>query len=199
MSERPFYERWFLAVWEPQPIVRLELVRIFATLAILAFLASRIVHADDWLSSAGFHVPPLEDDWRQRIALPPLAPWGAWLVAIMLALTGLATAAGAFTKWVSPVFAALMVYVSLADRLEAFTVSKLGTVIAIALAVSPAGTRISVDSWRRRRRDKTYVPPELCSGGSVRFFQIMLPVFYFSSGYCKATGDWLHDPLVLYS
>jgi len=199
MTERPFYERWFIAVFEPQPIVRLELVRILATLAILAFLASRIVHADDWLSSAGFHVPVIEDDWRQRIAVPPLPPWGAWVVALALALTGLATAAGAFTKWVSPMFAALMVYVTLADRLEAFTVSKLGTVIAVALAVSPAGTRISVDSWRRRRRDKTYVPPELCSGGSVRFFQIMLPVFYFSSGYCKASGDWLRDPLVLYS
>jgi uncharacterized membrane protein YphA (DoxX/SURF4 family) len=199
MTDRPFYERWFIAVFEPQPIVRLELVRILAPLAILAFLASRMVHADDWLSTAGFHPPPLEDDWRQPLSLPAIAPWGAWLVAIALALSGLATIAGAFTRWASPVFAALMAYVTLADRLEAFTVSKLGTVIAVALAVSPAGTRISIDSWRRRRRDKTYIPPELCSGGSVRFFQLSLPVFYFSSGWSKATGDWLHDPLVLWS
>jgi hypothetical protein len=198
-TERPFYEKWFIAIFEPQPIVRLELVRILATLSIVAFLGSRILHADDWLSNAGFHLPALEDDWRQRVNLPALPVWGAWFVGGLLALTGLATAAGAFTRWVSPIFAALMVYVTLADRLEAFTVSKLGTVIAVFLAVSPIGTRMSVDSWRRRRRDPAYVPPELCSGGNVRFFQLMLPIFYFSSGVCKASGDWLHDPLVLFS
>ncbi|MEO6774060.1 MAG: HTTM domain-containing protein [Kofleriaceae bacterium] len=199
MTDRPFYERWFIAVFEPQPIVRLELVRILAPLAILAFLSSRLIHPDDWLSSAGFRLPALEGDWRQPLSLPPIPSAAAWGVAIVLALSGLATAAGALTRWASPVFAALLAYVTLADRLEAFTVSKLGTVIAIALAVSPCGFRISVDGWRRRRRDKTYVAPELCSGGSVRFFQLMLPVFYFSSGLCKASGDWLHDPLVLWS
>jgi hypothetical protein len=198
-TERPFYEKWFIAIWEPQPIVRLELVRILAPLAVVLFLSSRIIHADDWLSTSGFEVPALEDDWRQPLSIPAIAPWAAWLVAITLALTGLATVAGAFVRWTTPIFAALMAYVTLADRLEAFTVSKLGTVIAVALAVSPIGTRMSVDSWRRRRRDKTYVPPELCSGGSVRFFQVMVPVFYFSSGYSKWTGDWIHDPLVLWS
>lgn len=199
MTERPLYEKWFLAIWEPQPIVRLELVRILAPLTVVLFLGSRIIHADAWLSTDGFQIPALADDWRQPLNIPAIAPWAAWLVAIALALTGLATSAGAFVRWTSPIFAALMAYVTLADRLEAFTVSKLGTVIAVALAVSPIGTRMSVDSWRRRRRDPSYVPPELCSGGSVRFFQLSLPIFYFSSGLSKASGDWIHDPLVLWS
>ena len=37
------------------------------------------------------------------------------------------------------------------------------------------------------------------SGGCVRYFQIFLPVFYASSGYWKATGDWLDYPYVLWT
>ena len=37
------------------------------------------------------------------------------------------------------------------------------------------------------------------SWGNVRFFQVLLPVFYMSSGIFKAKGDWLSDPYVLWS
>ena len=187
---------WLFA---PQPIERLELVRILAPLAILGFLSSRIGHADAWLSTSAFHPPALIDDWRQPASLPPLQPWAAWSVAIGLALAGLAVCVGFATRWATAVFAVLMIYTSLADRLEAFTVSKLGSVIAVALAFMPCGARYSVDAWRKRRRVRGWVAPELCSGGNVRFFQILAPVFYFSSGICKATGDWLTNPHVLFT
>lgn len=190
-----FLERHVL---QPQPIARLVVVRIAASLAIVGFMSSRIVHADDWLSVAGFRLPEVSD-YRQPLSLPGLPVWAAWSVGALLAISGLATAAGAFTRWSSGVFAALLVYVALADRLEAFTVSKLAPMIAIVLCVTPSGARASVDAWRLRRRDPDAVLPDRVSGGCVLFFQILLPVFYFSSGRCKAHGDWRSDDFVLWT
>jgi hypothetical protein len=190
-----FIER---SVLRPQPIARLVFVRVFAPLAILGFMSSRILHADDWLSVAGFHVPDAVD-WRQPISLPALPVWAAWSVGAALAITGLATAAGLVTRWSSAAFAALLAYVALADRLAAFTVSKIAPVIVLALCLSPSGARASVDAWRRRRRDPSAVLPDQVSGGCVVFFQVFLPVFYCSSGIAKAQGDWVHHPYVLWT
>ena len=186
------------ALFAPRPIERLAAVRVLATLAILGFMSSRIVHADDWLSDAGFHVPAVAG-WQQPLTLPALPVWLAWSVAIALAASGLATAAGALTRVSSAVFTALLAYVALADRLAAFTVSKLAPVIALALCVAPSGARYSVDAWRRHRRAPDVPRPTHVSGGCVAFFQILLPVFYVSSGTCKAQHDWLSEPHVLWT
>ena len=199
MSAAEWLDEKLTSIFEPQPIVRLEAIRILVPIALLGFMSTRVIHADYWLSTTGFHVPALHDDWRQPLHLGPLAPATAWIVAALLVASGLATIAGAFTRWSSGVFAALLTYVALADRLEAFTMSKIGPVLALALALTPAGTRWSVDAWRRRRRDPAWKPPTHVSGGCVRFFQIMVPVFYFASGLAKAHGDWLTDPYVLWS
>jgi hypothetical protein len=189
-----------MRVFDPQPIIRLELVRILAPLAIVGFMSSRIIHADDWLSVAGFHVPAIENDWRQAIAgVPALPVWAAWTVGILLVVSGLAVAAGALTRVSSAIFAVLLVYVALADRLASFTVSKISPAIVIALLLSPAGARWSVDAWLRKRRDPSWRPPTHVSWGSVRFFQFFLPIFYLSSGYAKAHGEWLSQRYLLYS
>jgi uncharacterized membrane protein YphA (DoxX/SURF4 family) len=190
-----FIERHILG---PRPIARLVVVRIFAALAVLGFMSSRILHSDDWLSVTGFRLPDVTD-YRQPLALPGLPVWAAWTVGVTIALAALATAAGAFTRLASGVLAALLAYVALADRLEAFTVSKISPVIMLAVCLSPAGARYSVDAWRRRRRDPAAVLPEQVSGGCVAFFQFFLPVFYFASGLAKWHGDWRHDSFVLWS
>jgi hypothetical protein len=181
-------------VFAPQPIFRLELIRVLAPLAILGFMSSRMLHADDWLSTAGFHPPALADDYRQPANFAPLAPGMAWGVCALLCASGLATALGAFTRWSAGVFTVLLGYVALADRMASFTVSKISPVIALALALSPAGSRWSIDALRRKGPLVTHV-----SGGCVRFFQIWLAVFYCSSGICKARHDWLSYPYVLFS
>lgn len=180
----------------PQPIARLEAIRVLAPLAILLFLSGRIAHADDWLSDAGFRVPHIAGDWRQPLAMAAPPVWLAWTIAAALVASGLATAAGAFTRIASGVFAALLAYVALADRFSSFTVSKVSPVLMFAICVSPAGARWSIDAWRRARP-----APALVSGGCVRFFQVLLPVFYFSSGVYKLRNDWLvhYEPLVLYT
>ncbi len=178
------------SVFKPKPIVRLEVVRIFAPLAILGFMSTRVAHPIDWLATTGFRIPEVAGDWRQRAHLPPIDPWLAYVVCIGIVVSALATAAGAFTRWSAGVLAVLLAYVALADRLSAFTVSKIGPVIALALALAPSGTKWSVDAWRKQRKDKAYVPPAFVSGGCVSFFQFFLPAFYFSSGFYKFHGDW---------
>jgi uncharacterized membrane protein YphA (DoxX/SURF4 family) len=177
-------------LFKPKPIVRLETVRILAPLAILGFMSTRVAHPADWLASSGFRIPDVADDWRQRAHLPPIDPWAAYTVCVALVISGLATAAGAFTRISSAVFAALLAYVALADRLSAFTVSKIAPVIVLALCVTPSGSRWSVDAWLRKRKNPDHVLPTHVSGGCVSFFQLFLPVFYFSSGFYKFNGDW---------
>jgi hypothetical protein len=188
----------------PVPIERVELVRILAPLATLGFMASRAVHADEWLGEAGFRVPDLGSaDHRQPFYLAPLHdPW-PWVLAAALVASGLSLSAGFRTKASGSIFAACLVYVALADRLAAFTVSKLSPVVALALVLGPAGARYSVDAWVRARRggggEQGGVLPTRSTAGTVRFFQLLLPVFYCASGVCKARGDWLSHPQVLFT
>jgi hypothetical protein len=173
------------ALFAPKPIARLVIVRIFAPLAVMGFMSHRIIHADDWLSDAGFRVPTEIWDWRQPLPIPGVPVWCAWTIAIVFLLSALATSAGFRTRWSASTFAAIAIYVALADRLAAFTVSK--------LALTPSGVTGSVDAWLRRKKDALVKLPTKVSGGCVTFFQVFLPVFYVSSGIAKAKGAWWGD------
>jgi hypothetical protein len=168
----------------PQSADRLRFLRVAVPLVVLGFLSARLIHADEWLSTIGFQVPRMKDgDYRQPLYLAPVVPWLAWTIAGALVAAGLALAAGLRPRVTSVIFAALLVYVALADRLEAFTVSKLAPVLVLALGLAPGGL-----PWR--------APPALVPGGALRFFQIFLPVMYSGSGIAKARGDWLTRDVV---
>ncbi len=96
-------------------------------------------------------------------------------------------------------FAATLAYVALSDRLAAFTVSKLSPAVMLALAASPCGVRFGVDAWRRRRADPEAPLPTSVAAAGPRFFQVLLPVFYSGGSIAKARGDWLHNPIVLFT
>jgi Vitamin K-dependent gamma-carboxylase len=95
-------------------------------------------------------------------------------------------------------FALLLAYVALADRLEAFTVSKIAPALVLALVYGPASARYSVDAWRTRRRAPDAPLPTTDESGALRFFQVFLVVMYSGSGIAKLRGDWL-DADVLWS
>jgi uncharacterized membrane protein YphA (DoxX/SURF4 family) len=176
----------------PQPIERLAFLRIAIPLVLLGFLSSRLAHADYWLSPVGFRVPYLGGhDWRQPLYLPAVPPTVAWILAVATVLAGLCLSLGLFVQPAAGLFAALLVYLALADRLEAFTVSKLGPILVIALLVSPCGARYGVDAWRKQKRQPTAPVPTHVSGGVIRFFQILVVVMYSGSGIAKIRGDWL--------
>jgi hypothetical protein len=94
-------------------------------------------------------------------------------------------------------FASGTAWIALGDRLSAFTVTKLSPTLALALFFSPAGARYGIDAWRHDRREA--FSPALVASGGLRFFQVLLPVFYCASGVCKARGDWLEHPYVLWT
>jgi uncharacterized membrane protein YphA (DoxX/SURF4 family) len=190
-----------LVYWleEPLPLIRLEIVRIVMPLVALAFMHQRIAHATDWLGEAGFHVPDLgTDDWRQPLFVPALPDWAAWTVAVAMVVSGLACSIGFKTRPSAFVFSATLAFGALADRLSAYSVSKLSPVIMLAVALGPAGRQLSVDALLKHRRGgkrwKTVLP-----SGSIRFLQLLPIVLYMASGIAKARADWLHEPLVLYS
>lgn len=188
-------ERW---VVEPQPVLRLELIRILAPLAILGFMWSRLRHADHWLGGAGFRVPDLGgSEWRQPLYVPALPDWAAWSVAGLMVASGLAVSLGFRARRFAWVFAGLLAFVALSDRLAAFTVSKLSPIVLVVIASSACGRRFGVDAWMERRRGGEL--PTRVAGGSVRFFQVLLPVFYSASGIAKLQGDWLKSPHVLWT
>jgi hypothetical protein len=152
-----------------------------------------------WLTEVGFVVPErAPGDYRQPLYIPPIPVWLAVVVSIATVLAGLATSIGFRTRISSGIFAALLAYLALADRLEAFTVNKLGTVLAIALLASPAGARYSIDALRDGATRSTSAPAYV-SWGNVRFFQSLLVFIYFASGIAKIRGGWLKDPLSLFS
>lgn len=184
---------------EPQPVLRLELVRIAAPLAILGFMSSRIAHADEWIGDGGFHVPNVGNTWQQPMYIPPLPGAIAWIVAAILVATGLMISAGFRTRIAATIFAFFAAYVALSDRLAAFSVSKMAPMVAIALALSPAGGRYSVDAWLAKKNDPNLVFPGEVRAGAVRFFQLLLPTIYCASGIAKGSGDWLKHSYVLWT
>ncbi len=183
---------------EPLPVLRIEIVRIVAPLAVLGFMSGRLVHADEWLGDAGFRVPDLGGDWRQPLFVPALPAPAAWAVAVVMVVAGLAVAAGVKTRASALTFAVTLAFVALSDRLAAFTVSKLSPAVMVGLAAGPAGTRLGVDAWLTARRTKAAPPKELAMP-AMRFLQLLPVTIYSASGIAKARGDWLSTPLVLWS
>ena len=184
---------------EPVPLVRLEVVRIAMPLVVLGFMWARFTHATDWIGGAGFRVPDLgTDDWRQPLYVPPLPDWAAWGVAVAMVASGISCSLGFKSRASALVFALTVGFGALADRLAAYSVSKLSPVIMLAVALGPAGRFLSVDAYLKRRSGgKKWKAVRAC--GSIRFLQLLPVVLYMASGIAKMRGDWLHEPLVLWS
>ena len=123
-----------------------------------------------------------------------------WILAALMVASGLSMAAGFLSRYAAGLFFLTLAWVALADRLSAFTVSKLGSVLVLALALSPSGTRFGIDSWLRNRRSApTQALPTHVPGPVLRIFQLTLVVMYCSSGVCKARNDWLTTPYLLWT
>jgi len=191
---------WRIRDWlgEPLPVLRLEIVRIGAPLAILGFASSRLEHADEWIGDAGFRVPDLGGDWRQPLYIPPLDSWAAWTVAAVMVLSAVACILGIRTRPSAIVLACTLAFVALSDRLAAYTVTKLSPAVMLAVAAGGAGARLGVDAYLKRK--KSGKRPKIARpSGALRFVQLLVVVIYSASGIAKARGDWLKVPLVLWS
>jgi hypothetical protein len=183
---------------EPAPVLRLEIVRIFAPLAVLGFMAPRLAHCDEWMGRSGFRVPDRGGAVNQPLYIPALPPVLVWTLAAVMVASGLACSFGWRTRVSALVFAGTLIFVTLSDRAAAFTVSKISPAVMIALAFAPGGKRVGVDAWLALRRGES-PPARTQPVGSLRFLQVFLPVFYCASGIAKARGEWLTTPYVLFT
>jgi hypothetical protein len=161
-------------------------------------MSGRLIHADEWIGDAGFRVPKLPPGAHQPLWVPALPTELAWLLVTVMVISGLMASAGYKTRKSLLTFVCTLVFVALSDRPSAFTVSKIGPVISLALACGPAGTRFGVDAYLARRNGAPAGPATVALG-PVRFLQCFVCTFYCASGIAKAGGDWLTTPLVLYS
>jgi len=181
----------------PQPVVRLEVLRIVGPLAILGFMSDRLAHVTEWVGVTGFRLQDVPD-WRSPTFPRGLPPGLAWTLAGLMVVSAIATSAGYRTRWSSLLFAATLFAVGVLDHLSSFTVTKIGPVLMLVVSLSRAGRLLGVDAWRRRARGCKR-PRRLRPLPAVRFLQLFLAVFYCASGIAKAEGDWLRMPLVMWS
>ena len=203
------YDAWQRFWFSPQPAHRIAILRIVAPLAILGLLSSRLLNFREFFTDAGYHIPDLiagpggrsfffhliHGRVQQPFYIHPIGELAAHVVAILVVVFGLCVSLGLFTRVSTLVFAALLVYVALFDRVSAVSVNKLGTIVMIALCFCPSGARYSLDALMRRRP-----PPDDIPGAPLRFLQVQLVVMYCASGLCKSIqGDWLHNGYVLWS
>jgi uncharacterized membrane protein YphA (DoxX/SURF4 family) len=196
-------ERWRWWIEEPQNPRRAELLRIAMPLVILGFMSARIAHVGDWIGDEGFRVPDLGGDWSQPLYVPPLPMWAAYLVVTTMMASAACVVVGFKTRPAALVCAATLAFVALSDRLAAYSVSKLSPTLMLVIAASTAGTHFSIDAYRKRKRTskkkKKTKPASWPPGGAIRFAQALPLVIYSASGIAKMRGDWLKDPLVLWT
>jgi uncharacterized membrane protein YphA (DoxX/SURF4 family) len=187
------------AVDAPVSVLRLEIIRITAPLFVLGFMSPRLAHADEWIGETGFRVPALmHDDPRQSLYVPGLPHVAVLALAIAMVVSAVATSIGYKTRQSALVYAATLTFVGLSDHLAAFSVSRISPVIMVAIALGPSGQRVGLDAWLSQRKTGL-APARTRPLGSLRFFQMFVPVFYCASGIAKARGEWLTNKVLLYS
>ncbi len=183
-------------------MIRLAFMRIFLPLAILCFLSSRLLHPGEWLTNQGFHIQNLgHKDWRQPLYIPTVSLFTAVVICIMTTLSGLLLSIGLKSRAAAGIFTISLVYLALADRLETFTVGKIGAVLALALFMTPSGSTVSLDAWIKNRHlgVNENKKEKRITWGNIRFFQALILILYFASGLSKMRGDWLHHDHVLWT
>jgi len=179
---RRLAECWNDFWYGPMPAIRLAAFRqgILYTLAL--YMLARWMHAGEWLTVAGFH-PSLRADRVNAPQLPLLPP--ALLPALGIALFGSIALAifGWLRRPATIVALLLVVYVTLADPISAFTLNRLFILSLLLFALAPApGPDDTMPAW------------------PVRVLQLTLVVHYATSGVCKALrGDWLTSSDVLWA
>ena len=181
--------RWIKFWLGPADPIRLEAFRVVTGLCLLAYLLAWWQHADEWLTTRGFHISAA--GYRSIVVAPPLPPsalpwFGGLLFGGIAAFT-----LGWRTNLAAWVVLGGVTYVTVADVLAAYTINKLFIVSLAVLALVPLGSYWSLDQPP---------PPRARSVWPIRVLQATLLIQYFTAGWCKiAHGDWLQNPYVLWS
>ena len=172
----------------PVDPIRLDSFRVALGLSMLMYMTAWWRYAEEWLTSAGFHVST-----KAFISAPvfPLLPqaslplFGTLLFgSLILWILGIKTRAASF------IVLGCMVYVSFADHLASYTLNKLFIVALSVLVCVPQGSYWSLE----------HKEPSRQSVWPVRILQATLLILYFFCGWGKIFyGNWVEYPGVLWS
>jgi len=167
-------DRWDTFWFSPTPSANYTLFRVCQGVTLMLYLAAWWRHAPEWIGTDGFHFP---DE-----VFPPL-PSGILPIfgiiqfgALLLFTLGWQTRLFAIVSWLC------FCYVTLVDRIAAFSINSIFIFTLAIFAVYPGSGRIGGQ----------------LAATPVRLLQIALVAIYFSSGWHKAVyGNWLDSPTTL--
>jgi hypothetical protein len=176
--------RWALG---PVPAIRLESFRWTTTLALLIYTLTWSLEAREWLTPAGYHMSAAASRGLQ-LSIPLLGPrtlvvflvvYVGSMVAILLELR---------PRLCSYVVFVGLLYVTLADRLSAFSMNKLALVAWLVVLLAPW-------PWVEPPEGE---PRKLRSAWPLRILQATVLLQYVGAGICKLRGGWLSNSRVLW-
>lgn len=159
------------------PVVLDGFTRCFA-LSLLVYLFDRCRNVTEWLTAVGFHPT------NELPTLPAPFPLLPEPLAVPFAILACGAAAALVliprSRALCGLLCLIVVYVSFADLIAAFSLNKVYITTLAILAVRP----------RRIRTDAG----EIESGWVLRMLQLFIVQHYFVAGVCKLLhGDWLVD------
>jgi len=148
------------------------------TVSALRFLAYGWVD-ELWLKPQ-FHFSYLHAEWAR---VPP--PWAMHSIFVALFVLAVAMTVGAWFRVTAFAFAALLAYVQLLDVATYLNHYYLACLLALLLALSPAGSAFSIDAWRKGRQ------AHAIARGWHLLFRVQVGIVYTCAGLAKANADWL--------
>jgi hypothetical protein len=174
------------------PAIRLESFRWTTTLALLIYTLTWSLEASEWLTPAGYHMGSVASRGLQ-LPIPLLGP--ASLVVFLLIYVGamVGILVDLRPRLCSYVVFAGLLYVTLADRLSAFSMNKLALVAWLVLLLAPWPATQPAAGEPAQPSVKS-----LRSAWPLRILQATLLLQYLGAGICKLRGNWLSNPQVLW-
>ncbi len=168
--------------------IRLDTFRVCLAITLLIYQGVWWRHAKEWLTSAGFHVSSEAAGGYGPVA-PLLAEGVLPLFGLLHFGAILCVIVGWRLRFTIPMALVLVIYVTYADPLTAFTLNRLYIASLAILAFGPGGMYWTIDR-----------PAGPASVWPVRVHQATLVIQYFTAGWCKAVhGDWVANPYVMWS
>jgi len=175
-------ERWDQFWYGSVSTIRLDAFRQGLLFMLAIYMLARWMHVEEWLTVAGYH-PSRAADRINTPQLPLLPP--ALLPAFGVLLFGSIIMAifGWLRRAATLVALLLVVYVTLADPISAFTLNRLFIFSLLVLVLTPTPDQDGkIPAW------------------PMRVLQLTLIVHYTGSGVCKSLrGDWLTSTDVLWA
>jgi hypothetical protein len=120
------------------------------------------------------------------------SPFGVTILHVVALVVFALFTLGCFTRVVS--ILAFLATVAYANRLPVamFGLDQVNAFITFYLMIGPCGARLSIDAWRKRRRNSDSppipVPPSISANISTRMLQLHLCMIYLFSGLSKLQG-----------